>query len=64
MTTDEGSWFLATEQGLLPAARARQASFELIRPGRLVPSEPADTVCSVAAAGGAIVGSFSPMPAG
>ena len=48
--TPDGSWFLATAQGLL-RGRAHQAGFELIRPDRLVPSEPDYTVCSVAAAG-------------
>ncbi|MGA2804058.1 MAG: hypothetical protein ABSF89_06665 [Acidimicrobiales bacterium] len=48
--TADGSWFLATAQGLF-RGRARHAGFELIRPDRLVPSEPTYTFCSVAAAG-------------
>ena len=48
--TPDGSWFLATAQGLF-RGRARQAGFELIRPARLVPSESTYTVCSVAVAG-------------
>jgi hypothetical protein len=51
--TPDGSWFLATAQGLF-RGRVRQAGFELIRPDYLVPSEPTYTVCSVAAGSRAV----------
>jgi photosystem II stability/assembly factor-like uncharacterized protein len=48
--TAVGSWFLATPQGLFEG-RVRHPGFDLVPASRLTPSEPADAVCSVAAAG-------------
>jgi hypothetical protein len=52
--TADGSWFLATSQDLphdLFQGRVHHPGFRVVPAARLAPSEPADTVCSVAAAG-------------
>ncbi len=52
--TADGSWFLATSQDLphdLFQGRVHQPGFRVVSAARLAPSEPADMVCSVAAAG-------------
>ena len=51
--TTDGSWFLATPQGLF-RGRVGRPGFELIRPARLVASEPSYAVCSVATSGTAV----------
>ncbi len=52
--TADGSWFLATSQDLphdLFQGRVRHSGFRVVTAARLAPLEPADVVCSVAAAG-------------
>jgi hypothetical protein len=52
--TADGSWFLATSQDLphdLFQGRVHHPGFRVVPAARLAPSEPADMVCSVAAAG-------------
>ena len=52
--TADGSWFLATSQDLphdLFEGRVRHPGFRVVPAARLAASEPADMICSVAAAG-------------